>query len=78
MPSQARSLIAAMRGFRALSLSRCLERGSGYLLLGEWDRLEDHIEGFRGSPEYQRWRDLLHRFYEPFPVVEHVTTVLTV
>ncbi|MGY1842092.1 antibiotic biosynthesis monooxygenase family protein [Modestobacter sp. SYSU DS0875] len=75
--AEARSIIAAMPGFRALSLSRCLERESGYLLLVEWDRLEDHTEGFRGSPGCQRWRDLLHRFYEPFPVVEHFTTVVT-
>jgi hypothetical protein len=27
--------------------------------------------GFRSSPEYQRWRALLHRFYDPYPTVEH-------
>lgn len=75
--AEARGIIAAMPGFRSLALSRCVERDDGYLLLVEWDRLEDHTEGFRGSPEYQRWRGLLHRFYEPFPVVEHFTTVLT-
>ena len=73
----ARSIIAGMPGFRGLSLSRCLERGTGYLLLVEWDRLEDHTEGFRGSAEYERWRELLHHFYDPFPVVEHFETVLT-
>ena len=41
----------------------------------EWQTLEDHTEGFRGSPEYQRWRELLHHFYDPFPVVEHYTPV---
>ncbi len=74
---QAREFIAAMPGFRSLRLSRCLERRSVYLLLVEWDRLEDHTEGFRGSPDYQRWRALLHHFYDPFPVVEHYATVLT-
>jgi heme-degrading monooxygenase HmoA len=66
-----------MPGFRNLTLSRCLERPGGYLLLVEWDQLEDHTVGFRGSPEYQEWRSLLHSFYDPFPVVEHYTTVLT-
>jgi hypothetical protein len=23
------------------------------------------------SPQYEEWRQLLHHFYEPFPVVEH-------
>ncbi|WP_121255724.1 antibiotic biosynthesis monooxygenase family protein [Nocardioides ferulae] len=74
--AEARGIIAAMPGFRRLTLSRCVERPSGYLLLVEWDTLEDHTEGFRGSPDYQRWRELLHHFYEPLPVVEHFTQVL--
>lgn len=75
--AEARRLIAASPGFRGLRLSRCLERGDGYLLLVEWDRLEDHTEGFRGSAAYQEWKALLHGYYDPFPVVEHFETVLT-
>jgi heme-degrading monooxygenase HmoA len=45
------------------------------LLLVQWDSLEDHTVGFRGSPQYQQWRELLHRFYEPFPLVEHYELV---
>jgi heme-degrading monooxygenase HmoA len=73
----ATDIIAAVPGFRSLTLSRCLERDNGYLLLVEWDRLEDHTEGFRGSAEYLKWRDLLHHFYDPMPVVEHYASVLT-
>ena len=75
--AEARALIAASPGFRRLSLSRCLERPGTYLLLVEWDRLEDHTEGFRGSAAYRRWRELLHGFYDPFPTVEHFREVLT-
>jgi hypothetical protein len=32
--------------------------------------------GFRRSPQYQKWRSLLHHFYEPFPTVEHYESVL--
>ncbi|SDB84915.1 Heme-degrading monooxygenase HmoA [Sanguibacter gelidistatuariae] len=74
--AQAREIIAAMPGFGGLSLSRSIESPSTYLLLVEWERLEDHTEGFRGSAQYGRWRELLHRFYEPFPVVEHYARVL--
>jgi heme-degrading monooxygenase HmoA len=74
---EARHIIAAMPGFGGLTLSRCLERENGYLLLVRWRRLEDHTDGFRGSAEYERWRDLLHHFYDPFPVVEHYAPVLT-
>ena len=72
---EAKTIIAAMPGFRSLTLSRCIERPDTYLLLVEWDQLEDHTDGFRGSPEYQRWRELLHHFYEPFPTVEHFLRV---
>ena len=75
--AQAKEIIAGMPGFGRLTLSRCVERTSTYLLLVEWDRLEDHTEGFRTSPDYQRWRELLHHFYDPFPVVEHYQQVAT-
>jgi len=69
--ARARPIIASQSGFRGLTLSRCLERPSVYLLLVSWDTLEDHTQGFRKSPEYQDWKDLLHHFYDPFPTVEH-------
>lgn len=75
--AEAKSIIASMPGFIDLSLSRCLERPSTYLLLVRWQRIEDHTHGFRESPEYQDWRRLLHDFYEPFPKVEHFEPVHT-
>ena len=68
---QARPLIAATPGFRSIAVRRCIETPNRYLLLVEWDSLEDHTIGFRQSARYAPWRDLLHRFYEPFPRVEH-------
>jgi heme-degrading monooxygenase HmoA len=74
----AKDIISAMPGFRGLTLSRCLEKDGLYLLLVQWDRLEDHTEGFRGSEAYEEWRALLHHFYNPFPVVQHFTPVIAV
>jgi heme-degrading monooxygenase HmoA len=73
---RAKSLIAASPGFVSLRVERCVERPSRFLLLVEWERLEDHTEGFRGSPAYEEWRAALHHFYDPFPVVEHFETVV--
>lgn len=72
---RARPLIGAAAGCRGVRLSRSLEQPETYLLLVGWDRLEDHTEGFRGSVAYEQWRELLHHFYEPFPVVEHFVAV---
>jgi heme-degrading monooxygenase HmoA len=68
---EARLLIASMPGFESLQLHRCIERSNRYLLLVVWQSLEDHLEGFRGSPKYEEWRRLLHHYYDPFPTVEH-------
>lgn len=76
--AQAQKIIADSPGFRSVSLSRGLEASHRYLLLVQWDPLEDHTEGFRGSPAYETWRRLLHHLYDPFPTVEHYTEVTTV
>jgi heme-degrading monooxygenase HmoA len=73
----AKTIIASSPGFVSLRVERCLERPNYFLLLVEWESLEDHTEGFRGSEAYQDWRALLHHFYEPFPVVEHYEVVTT-
>jgi heme-degrading monooxygenase HmoA len=64
-----------MPGFIDLQLQRCLEISNKYVLLVNWETLEDRTVGFRGSPEYQEWRTLLHHFYDPFPIVEHFVRV---
>ena len=74
---QAKALIAASPGFQSLRVERCLENASTFLLLVQWDSLESHTEGFRGSDAYQEWRSLLHHFYDPFPVVQHFESVVS-
>ena len=74
---RAKAIIAASPGFISLRVLRCQEQPSQFLLLVEWETLEDHTEGFRNSEAYQEWRALLHHFYDPFPVVEHFETVVT-
>lgn len=73
--AEAKQIIASMPGFVDLTLSRSIETPNEYLLLVHWESVEAHEQGFRGSPEYERWRALLHGFYEPFPVVEHFALV---
>ena len=68
---RAQLIISSMKGYVAYQLQRCVERQNRYLLLVQWETLEDHTEGFRGSPQYREWKALLHHFYDPFPTVEH-------
>ncbi len=71
----AQQIISASSGYQRHELRRCVETDDRYILLVWWDSLESHTRGFRESPEYQRWRALLHHFYEPFPTVEHYVAV---
>lgn len=75
--TQAQDIISSMPGYASHQLHRCLESQDKYLLLVQWQRLEDHTIGFRQSQQYQEWRRLLHHFYEPFPTVEHYELVST-
>lgn len=69
--AEARPLIAATPGFKGIEVRPCLETPGRYLLLVWWEKLEDHTVGFRQSDRYPEWRERLHHFYEPFPLVEH-------
>ena len=71
----ARQYISAAVGYKGHSLRKCMERPSRYILLADWENLESHEVGFRKSNEYEKWKALLHKYYDPFPTVEHYQTV---
>jgi hypothetical protein len=69
--AQAQSIIASMHGYISHQLRSCVENADQYILLVNWQTIDDHSLGFRASAEYQQWRDLLHHFYLPMPIVAH-------
>ncbi|NRF30077.1 antibiotic biosynthesis monooxygenase family protein [Vibrio coralliilyticus] len=72
---KAQAIISSMKGYVSHQLQRCIENPGRYILLVNWQTLEDHEIGFRQSAEYQEWKALLHHFYDPFPTVEHYESV---
>lgn len=68
-------IISSMKGYISHELQRCMEVDGKYLLMVQWETLEDHTSGFRQSNEYQEWKKTLHNFYDPFPTVEHFEKV---
>ena len=68
---QAKEVVAQARGFRSLTLQRGIEQPSSYLLLIEWDSVEDHMQGFRESELFARWRELIGTYFAAAPEVEH-------
>ena len=73
--NKAKKIIMGMPGYISHELKRCIEKPCRFVLLVNWERLEDHTIGFRESVEYQEWRRLLHHFYHPFPELEHYSDI---
>jgi heme-degrading monooxygenase HmoA len=68
-------VIARAKGFRGWSVRRGVESPERYLLLIEWDTLEDHTVAFRGGPLFPQWRAIVGPFFAAPPAVEHCTLV---
>jgi heme-degrading monooxygenase HmoA len=67
--------ISSIEGYINHSLRKCIENKNKYILLVEWQTLEDHTIGFRQSEAYLEWKRLLHNYYDPFPTVEHYEVI---
>lgn len=59
------------RGLTALGWG--VERPNVFVFTIEWDTLEDHTVGFRGTDLFTRWRALIGPHFDGPPVVEHVS-----
>jgi len=68
-------IIARARGYLGHSMHHCQETPRRYLLLVQWQTLTDHLEGFRDSDDFHRWREILGPFFLSPPVVEHYDTI---
>jgi heme-degrading monooxygenase HmoA len=55
-----------------------MEQSNKYILLVDWENLEEHTVSFRHSEQYLEWKRMLHHYYDPFPIVEHYETIIEV
>jgi heme-degrading monooxygenase HmoA len=69
-------VIAGAAGYLGHTLQRCVETQGRYLLLAQWQTLEAHTVGFRGSPAFAEWRAILSPHFASAPMVEHYEEVL--
>jgi heme-degrading monooxygenase HmoA len=75
---QAREVIAQASGFVSFRLQRGIENPATYLLLNEWDTVEDHMVGFRESDRFVQWRALIGPYFAAAPEVTHYEAPLLV
>ena len=67
--------ISSIDGYIKHTLKKCIEVDNQYILLVEWVSLKAHEVLFRQSEQYQKWKALLHDYYDPFPQVLHYEDV---
>ncbi|MGO9398681.1 MAG: antibiotic biosynthesis monooxygenase family protein [Xanthobacteraceae bacterium] len=64
------------KGCHGMELRRSIEKPSRYRLFVAWETVDDHNVGFRGSPDFQEWRQLVGHYFAAPPDVEHVQQVV--
>ncbi|GLK79802.1 antibiotic biosynthesis monooxygenase family protein [Methylopila turkensis] len=64
-------LFKRSKGCRGMQIQRSIEHPSRYRLIVDWESVEDHTVGFRGSEEFQEWRRLVGPHFAEPPRVEH-------
>ncbi|MES2832845.1 MAG: antibiotic biosynthesis monooxygenase [Pseudomonadota bacterium] len=64
-------VISRAKGFVRCEIRHGIEAPERYLLMIEWQTLENHTVDFRTSPAFQAWRGLVGPFFATPPKVEH-------
>lgn len=65
------------KGCRSMRLERVIKTPSRFRLVIAWDTLEDHVQHFRNSKDFQLWRSLVQHTFAAAPSVEHTAVILT-
>lgn len=67
------TVIAKSHGFLRYEIQKGIETPERYLLMIEWETVEDHTVGFRGSEAFTQWRAIVSPFFTKPPHMEHFT-----
>ena len=69
------AITAKAEGVSGYRFMRSSESPQRYIVQVEWERLEDHMVTYRGSPQREQWRALVAPFYAEPPAMEHYSIV---
>ena len=70
------TVVSKAKGFRSFAIHKGIESPERYLLMIQWETLEDHTVEFRGGPLFTQWRAIVGPFFASPPVVEHFTLLV--
>ncbi len=70
-----KEVLASNPGYRSHRVMRSIESPGRYVLLVEWDSVDDHMVGFRQSERFAEWANRIARHRQGV-FVEHFEQVL--
>ncbi|MGA8296086.1 MAG: antibiotic biosynthesis monooxygenase family protein [Acidimicrobiales bacterium] len=71
----AREVMEKSPGCLSVRLFRCVELPERFLLFVEWENVEAHMEGFRKSDAFARWREIVGPYFAYLSDMEHFRPV---
>lgn len=74
--AKASEILASSKGYISHELRKCIETKGRYLNMVQWETVEDHMVGFRGSPQFQEFRAIVSPFYETPSHMEHFELIM--
>lgn len=69
--SEAQHALLASPHCLGYELSRCVEEPERYILRIEWDSIEGHMQGFRGSAEFRTFLGHIRTFVPLIEEMQH-------
>jgi heme-degrading monooxygenase HmoA len=69
------TVLSTSPGFRGYEVRQSIEEPNRYLLMIQWESLEDHTVRFRESELYAQWSAIVRPFFAQAPAVQHFELV---
>lgn len=73
--AEAYHVLATTPGCRSVRMTKGVESPSRFVLLVEWESIDAHLDNFRATERFARWRGLIGPYFDGAPRVEHFTDV---
>jgi heme-degrading monooxygenase HmoA len=73
--ADAHPIVAGTPGCRSVRMTRGVETPNRFVLLVEWDSVDAHLDNFRATERFARWRALIGPYFDGAPRVEHFIDV---
>lgn len=68
---QAAGYLSASPYCMAYELSHCVDERERYILRIEWKSVQDHLEGFRKGPDFQKFVRIIQPFIHDIEEMKH-------